>query len=34
MKSSLGTSQAYRGEELERSTYEVIASGKATLDDG
>lgn len=33
MKGSLGVSQAYRGEELERSTYEVIASGKSTLNE-
>jgi len=32
MKGTTGVSQAYRGEELERSTYEVIASGKSTLD--
>lgn len=34
MKGTIGVSHAYRGEELERSTYEVIASGKATLDEG
>jgi hypothetical protein len=33
MRSTLGTSFAYRGEELEISTYEVIASGKSTLGD-
>lgn len=33
MRSTTGTSFAYRGEELEISTYEVIASGKSTLGD-
>ncbi len=33
MRSTAGTSFAYRGEELEISTYEVIASGKSTLGD-
>ena len=33
MKGSTGVSQAYRGEELEQSTYEVIASGKSTLNE-
>ena len=33
MRSTTGSSFAYRGEELEISTYEVIASGKATLGD-
>lgn len=33
MRSTSGTSFAYRGEELEVSTYEVIASGRATLGD-
>jgi hypothetical protein len=32
MRSTMGVSQAYRGEELEVSAYEVIASGRATLD--
>ncbi|MDB4939436.1 MAG: hypothetical protein JWP87_6408 [Labilithrix sp.] len=33
MRSASGTSHAYRGEELEVSSYEVIASGKSTLDE-
>lgn len=33
MKSSAGTTHAYRGVELDASTYEVIASGRSTLDD-
>jgi hypothetical protein len=33
MRSTSGTSFAYRGEELEISTYEVIPSGKSTLGD-
>jgi hypothetical protein len=33
MKCTSGASFAYRGEELEASTYEVIPSGRATLDD-
>jgi hypothetical protein len=33
MKCTSGASYAYRGEELEASTYEVIPSGRATLDD-
>lgn len=33
MRSTTGSSFAYRGEELEISTYEVIASGRATLGD-
>lgn len=33
MRSTSGTSHAYRGEELVPSAYEVIASGRATLDD-
>ena len=33
MRSTTGSSFAYRGEELEISTYEVIASGKSTLGD-
>ena len=33
MRSTSGSSFAYRGEELEMSSYEVIASGKATLGD-
>ena len=33
MRSTTGASFAYRGEELEISTYEVIASGKSTLGD-
>ena len=33
MRSTSGTSHAYRGEELESSSYEVIASGKSTLGD-
>jgi hypothetical protein len=33
MRSTSGTSNAYRGEELEVSSYEVIASGKSTLDE-
>ena len=33
MRSTSGVSRAYRGEELEVSSYEVIASGKATLGD-
>ena len=33
MRSNSGTSRAFRGEELEPSSYEVIASGKATLGD-
>ncbi len=33
VKASTGTTRAYRGLELEGSTYEVIASGKSTLDD-
>lgn len=33
MRSTTGTSFAYRGDELEISTYEVIASGKSTLSD-
>jgi hypothetical protein len=33
MRSNSGTSNAYRGEELEISSYEVIASGKSTLGD-
>ena len=33
MRSTTGASFAYRGEELELSTYEVIASGKSTLGD-
>ena len=33
LKSSSGTSFAYRGEELEPSSYEVIASGRSTLDE-
>ena len=31
MRSTSGSSHAYRGEELEVSSYEVIASGKSTL---
>jgi hypothetical protein len=34
MRSTSGTSHAYRGEELEVSAYEIIPSGKSTLDDG
>jgi hypothetical protein len=34
LKSTNGTTSAYRGLELERSAYEVIASGSATLDQG
>ncbi len=33
MRSTSGTSNAYRGVELEPSSYEVIASGRATLDE-
>jgi hypothetical protein len=33
MRSTTGVSHAYRGEELEVSSYEVIASGKSTLGD-
>jgi hypothetical protein len=33
MRSNTGTSRAFRGEELEPSSYEVIASGKTTLGD-
>lgn len=33
MKSSAGSTHAYRGVELDASTYEVIASGRSTLDD-
>jgi hypothetical protein len=33
MKCTSGASFAYRGEELEASSYEVIPSGRATLDD-
>ena len=33
MRSTTGSSFAYRGEELEVSSYEVIASGKSTLGD-
>lgn len=33
MRSTSGTSHAYRGEELEVSAYEVIPSGKSTLGD-
>ncbi|MBS2018536.1 MAG: hypothetical protein JST00_37065 [Deltaproteobacteria bacterium] len=33
MKSSAGSTHAYRGVELEASTYEVIASGRSTLDE-
>ncbi|MDB4941481.1 MAG: hypothetical protein JWP97_1015 [Labilithrix sp.] len=33
LRTSTGTSFAYRGVELEPSTYEVIASGRSTLDD-
>ncbi len=33
MRSTSGASHAYRGEELEVSAYEVIPSGKSTLDD-
>ena len=33
LKGSSGTTVAYRGMELEPSTYEVIASGRSTLDD-
>jgi hypothetical protein len=33
MRSNLGTSRAFRGEELEPSSFEVIASGKSTLGD-
>lgn len=33
MRGTSGVSHAYRGEELDRSAYEVIASGKSTLGD-
>jgi hypothetical protein len=33
MRSTSGVSHAYRGEELEVSSYEVIASGRSTLDE-
>lgn len=33
MRSTSGTSRAFRGEELEPSSFEVIASGRSTLDD-
>ena len=33
MRGSAGTSHAFRGVELEASSYEVIASGRSTLDD-
>ena len=33
IRSTMGTSFAYRGEELAMSSYEVIASGRATLGD-
>lgn len=33
MRSSSGTSHAFRGVELEPSSYEVIASGRSTLDE-
>ena len=33
IRSTSGTAHAYRGEELEVSAYEVIPSGKSTLDD-
>jgi hypothetical protein len=33
MRSTSGTSHAYRGIELEPSSYEVIASGRSTLDE-
>jgi hypothetical protein len=33
MRSATGASCAYRGEELLPSSYEVIASGRATLDE-
>jgi hypothetical protein len=33
MRSTTGVSHAYRGEELEISSYEVIASGRSTLGD-
>jgi hypothetical protein len=33
MRSTSGTSRAFRGEELDASSYEVIASGKSTLGD-
>jgi hypothetical protein len=33
MRGSTGTSHAYRGDELEASSYEVIASGRSTLGD-
>jgi len=33
MRSTAGTARAYRGEELEPSSYEVIASGRSTLGD-
>jgi hypothetical protein len=33
MRSTSGTSRAYRGEELEPSSFEVIASGRSTLGD-
>jgi hypothetical protein len=33
IRSTSGTSHAYRGEELEASSYEVIASGRSTLRD-
>lgn len=34
MRSTSGVARAYRGEELEPSSYEVIASGRSTLGDG
>ena len=33
MRSTSGVSRAYRGEELDASSYEVIPSGRGTLDD-
>lgn len=33
MRSTSGVARAYRGEELEPSSFEVIASGRSTLDD-
>jgi len=33
MRSTSGTSHAYRGEELDPSAYEVIPSGRSTLGD-